>query len=63
MKIPEAQLTDNTAIYRAALVSVGAIYEDYEGPLTDEMVESAKRILDERERRGHRLSPQRPESS
>lgn len=55
-------MSDKSHEYRAALVSVGAIYEDYEGPLTDEMVASAKRILDERERRRHRLSPQRPES-
>lgn len=45
-------MEDKSLEYRAALVSVGAIYEDYNGPLTDEMVESAKRILDERDRRG-----------
>lgn len=36
---------------RAALVSVGALYEDYDGPLSPEMVESADRIIAERQRR------------
>lgn len=38
-------------IYRAALVSIGVLYEDYDGPLTSEMIESAKRIIAEREKR------------
>lgn len=33
---------------RATLVSVGAIYEDFDGPLSEEMIESAKRIIQER---------------
>lgn len=37
--------------YRAALVSIGYLYEDYDGPLSPQEIESAKRIIAEREKR------------
>lgn len=40
---------DDYLKYRAALVSVGALYEDYEGPMTNEMIEIANRIIKERQ--------------
>jgi hypothetical protein len=42
---------DGNLKYRAALVSIGLTYEDYAGPLTAEMIESAKHIIKEREAR------------
>ena len=41
-------MDENFYVYRAALVSIGSLYEDYEGPLSDDMVEAAKRIIAER---------------
>lgn len=37
--------------YRAALVSIGYFYEDYDGPLSPEEIEVAKSIIAEREKR------------
>lgn len=42
--------------YRAALVSIGALYEDHTAPLSPEMIESAKRIIKEREDRKRKLT-------
>lgn len=42
---------EDDAKYRAALISIGAMYEDYTGPLLPEWIESAKRIIKEREDR------------
>lgn len=39
---------DDYAKRCAALVSVGAVYEDFDGPLSDEMIASADRIIAER---------------
>ena len=41
-------MLNTDAQYRAALVSIGMLYEDYDGPLSDDMIESAKRIISER---------------
>lgn len=40
---------DDLQKYRAALVAVGAMYEDYDGPLTEAQIEAAKRIIAEQE--------------
>lgn len=47
------EVTDEDRFYirRAALVSVGALYEDFPGPLSDDMIESADRIIAERANR------------
>lgn len=34
--------------YRAALISIGAMYEDYEGPIPHELVAVAQRLIEER---------------
>lgn len=36
------------AAYRAALVGVGYLYEDYDGPLSSEMIEAAEKLIEER---------------
>lgn len=33
-------MDENYLRYRAALISVGVLFEDYDGPLTDDMIES-----------------------
>lgn len=35
--------------YRSALISIGAIYEDHNEPMTPEMIEIAKRLIAERQ--------------
>lgn len=42
---------DDLQKYRAALVAVGAMYEDYDGPLTEAQIEAAKRLIEERKAR------------
>lgn len=46
--VKEVSDEDRFYIRRAALVSVGALYEDFPGPLSDEMISSAEKILAER---------------
>lgn len=41
--------TDDDAKYRAALVGIGFIYEDYSGPLKPEWIEIAKTLIAERQ--------------
>ena len=47
MKTVSWIIDDEYREYRAALVSIGALYEDYEGPMTDEMKQIAKKIIAE----------------
>lgn len=45
---------DELQKYRAALISIGYFYEDYTGPLTAAEIETAKRIIKEREERNQK---------
>jgi hypothetical protein len=43
---------DGNLQYRAALVSIGVLYEDYHGPLSPELIASAEAVIAERKARG-----------
>lgn len=45
---------DELQAFRAALISIGYLYEDYTGPLTPEEIESAKRVIKERDERAQK---------
>ncbi|MGE0056231.1 MAG: hypothetical protein AB7S74_18710 [Hyphomicrobium sp.] len=47
-KIVTQQPENDFLTRRAALVSVGAVYEDFGGPLSEEQIASADRIIAER---------------